>query len=210
MTHDVAFIGISPGNSYFKAGRLAQLFTETVKRHGVAVVSVMDRPSVFTNLALGKSFDDATAKAKKQGHEIQRRITKGLEQTDSGVRNSVRILDWASDVHSHPAYLQARHKLHALYKTNEPFRRAVDDAARAVLLNQRTNSSPPVTEQDLKVAGRYLVNELALCDSAAEILNTDAIHYYYHRDWPVYEQFIAGAFDGRPRPEQQFHVLTFA
>lgn len=209
MTQEIAFIGISPGNGYFKANRLAKLFEATVAEHGRAVVSIMDWPSVFNQLALGKTLKESQKKAKQQTRYLMGQVNLGRDQVAPKTQLSIDILSWQKQIHAHPAYLAERHKMTELYTTSATFRESVNAAAREVISHQ-AKAGQVIGTKEVAIASHYVIDEFALLDSAARILSVDKVHYYYHRPWPVYEDLLGGKFDRKQRPEQNFHILNFA
>ncbi len=59
----------------------------------------------------------------------------------------------------------------------------------------------------VKTAVHYLLSEFAFLELAPEFLNCESVTYIYHRNWPVYEKYVAGVFDGTKRPYLNFLLI---
>ncbi len=204
MKKVLPIIGMSPGNSYFKDDAVRFLLDETVKEYERTVVFVADIPAISTYEAFGYDFKKARNKAVLKGNNLKNRtrnMMKGLGFT----QEQVRIIDWDADVAASKEYQKSKDAITLLYKESDLFRESVQEATRSVLEN--TKSDAVITPDLFEKGTHYLLSELAFLEFAPLFLGVEAITYVYHRPWPVYEQFIAGAFDGKKRSQMGFLLL---
>jgi len=198
-------IGMSPGNSYFKDKEVGYLLTEIIKRFGRTAIFVVDVPAIWTYLAYGYPTNKARKKAILNGNHLKnrtRRITKelGIES------NLVRIVDWENEVQNDPEYLKIYHnRVELLYERNDDFQREVHQTTRQVLIS----SGRVIEDLDsaTRIAGHYLLSEIAFLEFAPQFFQEHQITYVYHKPWPIYESYISGVFDGQPRSRLDFLLL---
>jgi cyclo(L-tyrosyl-L-tyrosyl) synthase len=197
-------IGMSPGNSYFKDDAVRFLLSETTKTYGRAVVFIADIPAISTYEALGYDRKKARNKAILKGNNLKNRTLNMMKEVGLG-EDTVRIIDWDTDIAPSKDYKKAENAIDLLYKESPPFREAVQEATRGVLENSKSDAV--ITLESLEKGTHYLLSELAFLEFAPSFLDVEKIVYVYHRQWPVYEQFIAGAFDGKKRDQLGFLLL---
>lgn len=198
-------IGMSPGNSYFKDAEIRHLLKETVERFGRTCIFVADVPAIATYLAYGYPENKARTKAIPKGNNLKNRTRRIRDEL--GIHESqVRIVDWANEVATSKAYQRIYDlRVRRLYDTNIEFSRSVDATTQAVL----EASEKPINDihAATKIAIHYLLSELAFLEFAPQFLDNTHITYVYHRNWPVYEDYISGKFDGQIRPNLDFLLL---
>ncbi len=51
------------------------------------------------------------------------------------------------------------------------------------------------------------MSEIAFLEFAPQFLDCSRVTYVYHRNWPVYENYISGKFDGQAKPNLDFLLL---
>lgn len=204
-TKPYPIIGMSPGNSYFKDVEIRYLLKETVERYGRCCVFVADVPAIATYIAYGYPENKARTKAIPKGNNLKNRTRKLM--TDLGFDDTqVRILDWESEIADDKAYRQIYElRVKHLYDSSAEFSRAVDDTTRTVL----EASGRPISDLHTatKIAIHYLLSEIAFLEFSPQFLDCTQVTYVYHRNWPVYEDYICGKFDGQVRPHLDFLLL---
>lgn len=197
-------IGMSPGNSYFKDEEIRHLLQEVVKRYGKTAILVADTPAIATYVAFGYPENKARNKAIPKGNNLKNR-TKRIADELGFDESTVRIIDWDEEVEINPTYRAIYDTVRDLYFTVETFTDAVDATTRAVLEGSEREI------QDLqaatKIAVHYLLSELAFLEFAPQFLGSDQVVYVYHKNWPVYEDYVAGKFDDEPKPHLDFLLL---
>ena len=85
------------------------------------------------------------------------------------------------------------------------FQRVADETTKGVLGHYGKNI--PDMPAAVKIAVHYLLSEIAFCEFAPQFLGVETVAYVYHHRWPVFEDYIAGKFDGVPKPYMQFILL---
>lgn len=69
------------------------------------------------------------------------------------------------------------------------------------------NSGKEYNNQDVKHATHYLLSEIAFIEFAVSYFGLEKVLYTYHRPWRVYEDYIAGIFDGAVKYHLDFILL---
>ena len=204
-TKPYPIIGMSPGNSYFKDVEIRHLLKETVERYGRTCIFIADVPAISTYVAQGYPENKARTKAIPKGNNLKNRTRRLMEELGFGPSH-VRIVDWATEVADNAAYQQIYDlRVRRLYDSNMGFSRSVDDTTRAVL----GASERPIPDMHAatKIAVHYLLSELAFLEFAPQFLDSTSVTYVYHHNWPVYEDYISGKFDGQVRRHLDFLLL---
>ncbi len=190
--------------SYFKSAEIRYLLSETVKNFGKVAVFIADVPAIATYEALGYSKSKARAKAILKSNNLKNKtekIEKELGLTD----DRVVVIDWTKDVEKNTDFKKIYERIAELYKNNAKFRNSANAATKSVL----ENSGNEITNMNdaVKIGVHYLLSELAFLEFAPAFLTSKNIIYIYHKHWPVYEDYIAGTFDGLPKPYLRFFIF---
>lgn len=204
MRKPLAIIGMSPGNSYFKDYEVKFLLQEAIKRFGQCVVMVADVPAISTYIALGYPENKARNKAIPKGNNLKNR-TKRIAEELGLTKDSVRIIDWAEEVDPDPAYQKHYQSVVRKYNSIPVFADSVQQTCRAVL--DQTGKIEDNMDKAIESASHYLLSELAFMEFAPAFFRTDRVCYLYHRNWPVYEDYITGKNDGIQKPHLDFLLL---
>lgn len=195
-------IGMSPGNSYFKDKEVAYLLRETLRKYWKAVIMIADVPSVSTYLAMWYTPTKAARKARLQWNALKNRTVRVLEEM--GIDTTmVTIINRWEEVEPSRVYIQSLIDIKKLYDENPVFHDEVFRTSKEVLVWAKKE----ITAESVEQATEYLLAELAFIYASPILLNTDQIYYVYHKPWKVYEQRIAGKYDGTPKPELNFVLL---
>ncbi len=196
-------IGMSPGNSYFKDEEVSHLLKQTVEKFGQAAILVADIPAIATYLAYGYPENRARNKAIPKGNNLKNRSLRMAQEM--GIADKVRIIDWENEIEPSEAYHQIYASVRSLYDTNPEFSKAVDQTTATVL--EVSGREIPNLEAATKVAVHYLLSEIAFLEFAPAFFAAEQVVYVYHRNWPVYERYVAGLYDGVPKPHLEFLLL---
>jgi tRNA-dependent cyclodipeptide synthase len=104
---------------------------------------------------------------------------------------------------------------HTLCRTNAAFRH---DAREASLhsIQSRINHDPNFQsyldktgiEKGIDQAVHYVLSEIAFLNVAPVLFGGERADYIYHREWPIYENFIAGKYDGNHRPQLGLKIIS--
>jgi cyclo(L-tyrosyl-L-tyrosyl) synthase len=198
-------IGMSPGNSYFKDDVIKNLLKKVVEKYGRAAVFIADVPAISTYIALGYPENRARRdKAIPQGNALKNRTRKAMAElgyTDT----QIKIIDWDTEVAHDPRYEVKYGEVQKLYQTNNAFAEAADAATRNVLEN--TGKIISNMKEATTIAVQYLLAEFAFLTFAPEYLNTEKVVYIYHKEWPVYESYRRGEFDGVEKEHLEAEVV---
>ena len=207
MTHPYPIIGMSPSNSYFKDEEVRYLLTTIVERYGKTAVLIANIPAISTYVALGYPPNRARKdKALPQGNNLRNRTVRVAAEL--GLTDKVYVIDWETEIENNPNYRKAYEKVFALYTAGGAggeFQKAADETTKGVLEHYWKN----ILDMDaaIKIAVHYLLSEIAFCEFAPQFLGAETVAYVYHHRWPVFEDYIAGKFDGVPRPYAQFILI---
>lgn len=206
MQKDVyPIIGMSPGNSYFKDDEVRFLLKEIVHRYGKAAVFIADIPAVSTYMALGYQPGKARNKAILKGNNLKNRTKKMMVELNLH-EDVVHIIDWEKEVADALFYKTAFQAIVDLYQANSLFAESVNAATSEVLKNagKEERNLPDA----VSIGVHYLLSEIAYLECAPAFFHTKKITYVYHKPWPIYEEYIAGTFDDRPKAHLGFLLLT--
>jgi tRNA-dependent cyclodipeptide synthase len=198
-------IGMSPGNSYFKDEEVRFLIESIVRRFGRVAILIADVPAISTYMAFGYPENRARSdKAMPQGNLLRNRVKRVMVQL--GYSDSqVKIINWEEEVENNPKYLDSYKKVRNLYETNKGFMEAADKTTLSVLKSSNRDISD--FNKATKIAVHYLLSEISFLEWAPEFLNKEKVVYVYHKNWPVYEDYIAGKFDNKIKKYMDFLLL---
>ena len=198
-------IGMSPGNSYFNEETIHLLLKTVVENFGKAAVLIPDIPAISTYIALGYPENRARRdKAIPKGNALKNRVRAIMSQLNYS-DEIVKIIDWENEVENNSLYQEEYIKITNLYEKNLDFQAAVNNASKSVLEGFE-NILTDIKESS-KIAAHYLLSEFAFLEFAVSFFKTDKIIYVYHKNWPVYENYIAGKFDTTPKTNLGFMLL---
>lgn len=204
-TTTYCIIGMSPGNSYFKDDEIKYLLKTTIERYGRVAIMIADVPAISTYIGLGYPENLARrTKAIPQGNLLKnrtRRVMKELGYTEK----EVRIIDWKNEVETNSDYQNYYQRIRDFYNTNTLFQNDADKTTKTVLIETKKKVSN--IDSGVKIAVHYLLSEFAFMEWAPKFLGTEKALYVYHKNWPVFENFIAGVYDGVPRTSMEFMIL---
>lgn len=197
---------MSPGNSYFKDEVVKQLLKKVVDKFGKTAILIADVPAISTYIALGYPENRAWRdKALPQGNNLRNRVERTM--VDLGYSSDqVKIIDWKNEIEDNLVYKEKYQKVFDLYQTNNVFQLSANDATREVL--EYSEKEIPDMNSAIKIAVHYLLSEIAFMEFAPEYLKAEKVTYIYHRNWSVYEKYVAGIFDNTPKHSQGFEIIT--
>lgn len=204
MRKPLAIIGMSPGNSYFKDFEVRFLLKESIDRFGHCAVMVADVPAIATYMALGYAKNRARNKAIPKGNNLKnrtRRLASGLGYDEK----QVRIIDWAEEIEHNAQYQTHYQRVLTKYHSNYSFAESVRQTCSEVLNNSEKKLADAASA--LESAAHYLLSELAFMEFSPEFFDCKRVCYLYHRNWPVYEDYISGRHDGVAKPYLDFLLL---
>lgn len=205
MHKEYPIIGMSPGNSYFKDDEIKYLLKKTVEKYGRVAIMIADVPAISTYIALGYPENRARRdKAIPQGNLLKNRTKKAIVQLGYSPEQ-VRIIDWEKEVEIAEEYRKSYETIRNLYDLNDSFRNDADETTKVVIVGSKKEISNIGTAT--KTAVHYLLSEFAFLDFAPRFLGVGKITYIYHKNWPVYENYIAGKYDGEIKKYVDFLLM---
>lgn len=197
-------IGMSPGNSYFKDEEVRYLLQKIIGQYGKCAVLVADIPAISTYEALGYPTNKARNKAIPKGNNLKnrtRRIQKELNIAD----DSVRIIEWEEEVENNLEYQEYYQQIQSLFDINVAFAKDARATTQEVIDGSENNNHD--NQQAIDIAVHYLLSEFAFLEWAHSYLGKEKIAYVYHKNWSVFEKYIAGVYDDKKRPYLEFILL---
>ncbi|HLC48814.1 MAG TPA: tRNA-dependent cyclodipeptide synthase [Candidatus Andersenbacteria bacterium] len=198
-------IGMSPGNSYFKDEEILYLLKTTIDRFGKVAILIADIPAISTYIALGYPENRARRdKAIPKGNALKNRVRKIMAKLGYS-EDIVRIIDWEHEVENNSEYQKSYQNVLELYKQNRAFHSAADTTTYLVLESSKKDFDD--IELATGIAVHYLLSEFAFLEFAPSFLEATKVIYVYHKNWQVYEDYIAGKFDHVVRPNLGFLLL---
>ena len=196
-----AVVGMSLGNSHFDKEKINDLLTFCGETFPRTEIMIPDKPAVHNYLAIGYSQSEAQRKARLNGATLRNHSQRAISTI-----NNVHLLNWAKDIESNPQYQEELERLKRLPEINATFKNATEEATIQVLsgkLKPGRQIEPAIQE-----GVNYLLKELAFLSASPKVLNAPEINYLYHNPWPIFEQFIEGRFDGKPRKDLGFLIVN--
>ena len=199
-------IGMSPGNSYFKDDIIKSLVEKVIAKYGKTAVLIADIPAISTYIALGYPKNRARRdKALPQGNNLKNKVQKAMD-TLGYTNEQVKIIDWETEIEPNPDYQEKYRQVKSLYNSNQSFNDAANFATGEVL--QYSNKEIMDLDASIKIAVHYLLAEFAFMEFANQFLGSKKVTYIYHKKWPVYEKYISGEFDAKPRDYLASEITT--
>lgn len=163
---------------------------------------VADIPAVNTYLAMWYNPSKAKSKARLKGNNLKNRTVRVLDEM--GIDSSrVVIIDRETEVQTAPEYVKSLLDIKALYETNTKFHDAVFETSKSVLHGTWIETN----QEWIEKATEYLLAELAYLSIAPSLLWSDEVTYVYHKNRPVYEQWIAWKYDGQSKSSLNFTLI---
>lgn len=196
---------MSPGNSYFKDDEIKYLLKTTIERYGRVAIMIADIPAISTYMAFGYPENLARrTKALPQGNLLKNRTKRAAHELGYS-DEQVKIINWETEVEPNIEYQKSYQHIRNLYNDNQQFMNDADSTTRQVLVGSKRE----IIDMDVatKTAVHYLLSEFAFLDWAPEFLGVEKVAYVYHKNWPVYENYIAGKYDGIPKHTTDFVLL---
>lgn len=196
---------MSPGNSYFKYDEIYYLLKKTVSKFGRVVIMIADIPAISTYVAFGYPSNRARRdKVMPKANALKNKVKAAMDQLGY-TAEQVMILNWQEEVEDHPDYRISYQKLIELCRINPNFRVALFSTTRDVL--EHSQREIQNLEKATEVAVHYLMSEIAFLEFAPSYYQVDQIVYVYHKNWPVYEDYISGKFDLKKKAHLDFLLM---
>eukprot|EP00039_Didymoeca_costata_P006569 m.91418 g.91418 ORF g.91418 m.91418 type:complete len:180 (+) comp13302_c0_seq1:268-807(+) len=163
------------------------------------VGTISDGIAQHTFRAVGYDEKSITTKARLGGNKYRNHSRDIVEST-----NGMEFVDWKT-IESHDAYVRAHAEIYDLFKQNSAFQAEVKQVTGSIL-EQRIKPNVDLEEAVLE-GTNYLLKEFAFLSASPEIYSVPQINFVYHREWPIYERFIEGAYNGVARKDLGFFIV---
>jgi len=188
-----ALVGISPGNSYFKAEAIYHLLSATSSLFSkVIIIMIPDRPYEYTFQARGYSLEKAQKTARLQGNNLKNNCARAIQKLGLSP-SQFHIIDWKQEVDTNPLVQTCNTYIQNLYSSNKLFKEDIRIATRPVVQHQTYYTEAEI-EAALDIGVNYLLDEFGFLKAAPEMYQVGKLAYIYHRRWPIFEDLINGKY----------------
>lgn len=208
MQKDFLVIGMSPGNSYFRQEVIDKILDKALSEYENVGIFIPDIPAVSTYVALGYPENIARReKAVPQGNAFRNRIKKSIEKQNLD-KNRLTIFDWKKeDVENNDDYKKDFNYVKDLYLANKDFEKDINEATENVLI-ENPFKKKNIELKDIQIGTHYILSEFAFMMFLPKYLKQYKNFIYgYHKNWPVFEKFIAGFYDNNKKDNLLFKKL---
>ncbi|MGG8407398.1 tRNA-dependent cyclodipeptide synthase [Streptomyces sp. 12297] len=201
---DHVLIGVSPGNSYFSADRIAGLTQWATERFAQVDFVYADLHVDRMFAAFGYSREHAEKRAAKEIKAVRRRILKGVEESlTPHTEIRVRAL---SDFSDNQVYqLLHRRVLHFL-ESDDEFRKNCEKMALH-FVGSKLPEGESITDEQLRVCFDYIAAELPFFVDTPSILDVPSSVSAYHVNMPLTEVLYARGGGLRATRNQAYAVV---
>lgn len=208
MRKELLIIGMSPGNSYFSQEVIDRVLPHGLSLYETMAVFIPDVPAISTYVALG--YPENIARRKKaipQGNNFRNKIDRAID-TQRVDRSRVTVFNWKEEkIEENKDYRECFEGVKDLYQNNEEFRNDINSATKQVLVDNPFKKKEIILS-DIETATHYIISEFAFMVFLPKYKPEYAMFIYgYHKPWPVWENFIAGKYDGLKKDHLQFLKL---
>ncbi|MEX1111921.1 MAG: tRNA-dependent cyclodipeptide synthase [Candidatus Andersenbacteria bacterium] len=207
VVQNVPVVGMSPGNSYFSEEIIEWLLQKVAKQYGTVSVFIADIPAISTYTAVGYSEKEARAKAVLKSNNLKNKVARAIEKLNLD-KKDVHVVDWKNEIEENLEYRRHYGIVRKMYDENGSFRKDTDDTTAFVLKGLKKEDLD--IQVATQIANHYLLSELAFLEFAPTFFSAAKVTYVYHAHWMVYEKYINGAYDGKPRNKLGFQIVTKA
>ncbi|MFT7615413.1 MAG: cyclo(L-tyrosyl-L-tyrosyl) synthase [Candidatus Woesearchaeota archaeon] len=197
-----AIVAMSPGNSYFKKERIAELLHYCACHFDQVRILIPDKPAQHTYRAMGYSEKRACKKARLNSNALKNHSLASIKN----LLDNVQLIDWESDVSTKESYKRELESVLTMYEHNMKFKNAVRETTRKVLEHKLKEGIDLDTAIDEGVY--YLLKELAFLSACPQMYEIRNATYVYHDRWKVFEDFVGGVFDGKIRNKLGFIIIN--
>ncbi|MCI2419444.1 tRNA-dependent cyclodipeptide synthase [Saccharopolyspora sp. K220] len=201
---DHVLIGVSPGNSYFSAERLADLMSWLAKYFSAIDIVYADLHLDTAIHALGYSPDHARKRAHKELQGVRRRIRRALENARTGDRRT--RVSALSEFRSNSVYRALHARLEHAARTDPLLHRTCEDMVLNVLLG-RLPETASVTPEQRRAGLVYLLAELPFFIDTPAVLGVRSSVACHHLLMPLTGILYSGAASIRAARNQACAVV---
>ncbi|CQR65852.1 tRNA-dependent cyclodipeptide synthase [Streptomyces leeuwenhoekii] len=197
-------LGVSPGNSYFRVSRLADLLRWLCGEFRRVDVVIPDSGLHHTYLALGYSPERAAKKVRGETSVLRNRVLRGWEL--SGCPQDGNGLYLMSALTARPSYQRLLAHVRSALDADEDLRAVALRMTREALI-ARGHIAEPSREQ-LECGLQYLVAELPFFIGSADIFDVPSSVCFYHRPIPLADLIFDYRSRLLPSPRQGYALVS--
>ncbi|MFG2718231.1 tRNA-dependent cyclodipeptide synthase [Streptomyces sp. NPDC048416] len=184
---DHVLIGVSPGNSYFSAGRITELVRWASARFSRIDIVYADLHVAELFGALGYEEDHAARRASKELKAVRRRVLRGVEEADpQGTPVRVHGL---SEFAGHPVYELLHRRVQHFLATDDNVRAGCERMAAHFLSSKI--GGPVAGAEQLAACLDYISAELPFFLDTPGILGVPSSVSCYHVPIPLTDLLYA-------------------
>ncbi|MEU9197397.1 tRNA-dependent cyclodipeptide synthase [Streptomyces hundungensis] len=200
---DHVLIGVSPGNSYFSAGRITELVRWASARFSRIDLVYADLHVAELFSALGYEEEHATRRASKELKAVRRRIVRGVEEADlPGTLVGVHGL---SEFATNPVYDLLHRRVRHFLATDPHVRAGCERMAGHFLATKV--GGPTASAEQLAACLDYITAELPFFLDTPGILGVPSSVSCYHAQIPLTELLYAKGGGLRASRNQAYAVV---
>ncbi|MFI1099342.1 tRNA-dependent cyclodipeptide synthase [Streptomyces melanogenes] len=200
---DHVLIGVSPGNSYFSADRIAGLVRWASARFDRVDLVYADRHVDRMFATLGYDDEHARRRAAKELKAVRRRIVRGVEEAGRpGLPVGVHAL---SEFEGNPVYDLLHRRVRHFLATDREFRTGCEEMAAAFLAGKADGA--PVSPAQLAACLDYIAAELPFFLDTPGILQVPSSVSSYHALIPLTELLYAKGGGLRASRNQAYAIV---
>ncbi|WP_424211678.1 tRNA-dependent cyclodipeptide synthase [Streptomyces sp. BI20] len=201
---DHVLIGVSPGNSYFSAERVAGLARWATTRFAQVDFVYADLHVDRLFESFGYTAEHAAKRSVKEIKAVRRRILKGV--ADSGPPLGEIRVRGLSEFQDNPVYrLLHRRVLHFL-EIDDEFRKGCERMAE-LFMGSKLREGESITDEQLRVCFDYMAAELPFFIDTPSILDVPSSVAAYHVPMPMTELLFARGGGLRATRNQAYAVV---
>ena len=199
-----AVIGMSVGNSYFKEEKISFLLKTCVQKYDNAIVMIP--PAFYNYKAIGYNDVKAARKARLKANALNNIVQRTIKSNPL-LKDKVSVFDFSAPAFSEKHQVSLL-RLEKLYKENILFQQDVNGTTSEYIKSfaRSTGRELESVEGAVEIARKYLLEEFAFMESFDD--KTDA-RYVYHREWPVYTNYIDGKYDDQKKDNISFEIIKY-
>ncbi|MEU3501051.1 tRNA-dependent cyclodipeptide synthase [Streptomyces hundungensis] len=200
---DHVLIGVSPGNSYFSAGRITELVRWASARFSRIDLIYADLHVAELFSALGYEEEHAARRASKELKAVRRRIVRGVEEADlPGTLVGVHGL---SEFATNPVYDLLHRRVRHFLATDPHVRAGCERMAGHFLATKV--GGPTASVEQLAACLDYIAAELPFFLDTPGILGVPSSVSCYHAQIPLTELLYAKGGGLRASRNQAYAVV---
>ena len=203
--HGLVIIWMSVGNSYFDKEKIEEILEYADKTFSSIRILIPYEPAIYTYLALGYDKTRASSKARLGANRLTNHTKRIISDDVHFKDKDITVLDWTREVAAMGSYQKCLMSITHLYETSRRFQIDAEEATAEVLGKK---GGMGLTAEKIKIGVKYLLEEFAFVLSSPDLFKVDKTVYMYHRRWPIFEKFVNGEYDDKPKNNIGFILVN--